>query len=473
MDATTFILAAALGAAPADEITSVPVPEAREAAPQVPAAADGGSVPEDMSGATGPRGPVIETTSAAVQGTGEPGGAVPAGPVPAGPVAPTGAPARDASKDMPPGTARPPLRERLQFFPYGWIRTDATWYSAPREGYSNISLAGARIGGGVQIGPVTAFVTIEAAQAKGPQLFDAFIAWAAAPRLRLRAGQFKAPFGLRFNAPDLVDELPRAPLSMLAATPGRQVGLEVAYDFWRWAEVTAAVFSGIGQNREANNTKIALAGKVQLSPLAFLRRGPQLLLVASVFAYHKTNGFTPTVTTAFAFDFFHGLPSTGASRRFTAGGGLFWRFLSARGEFFYTYDSRERDTDGDPFTPGDPLPQLIGAGGYAQVGAVVTGQDKDPATLLPRLASRRVRDSAVELSARFERFRVGARDVVGNGITATSAGVNWVLLQHLRVFAAVNWQRLETAIPEIPRATSWGVTGGIAGFFLGRAGRGD
>jgi hypothetical protein len=449
---TTFIIGAALWAAPVDEITSVPVPESREG---------GDSGREDMSDATGPLEPVAKTTSATGHGTS------------AEPVAPTGAPARGVSKDMPSGTSRSPLRERFQFFPYGWIRTDATWYSAPREGYSNISLAGARIGGGVQIGPVTAFVTIEAAQAKGPQLFDAFIAWAAAPRLRLRAGQFKAPFGLRFNAPDLVDELPRAPLSLLAATPGRQVGLEVAYDFWRWAEVTAAVFSGIGQNREANNTKIAFAGKVQLSPLAFLQRGPQLLLVASVFAYHKTHGFTPTVTTAFAFDFFHGLPSTGASRRFTAGGGLFWRFLSARGEFFYTYDSRERDTDGDPFTPGDPLPQLIGAGGYAQLGAVVTGQDKDPATLLPRLASRRVRDSAVELSARFERFRVGARDVVGNGITATSAGVNWVLLQHLRVFAAVNWQRLETAIPEIPRATSWGVTGGVAGFFLGRAGRGD
>lgn len=463
-------IAAVVLAAPADEVTSVPVParaEAVDGAKDMPdAAGSQGHVNKDMSSGTDTERvpPVRVLEDLPVSQTS-----------PAGPKAPA-AVAGAVAKDMPQesaGAARPPLRQRFEFFPYGWVRTDATWYSAPREGYSNISLAGARLGGGVVVGPVTAFVTIEAAQAKGPQLFDAFIAWAAAPRLRLRAGQFKAPFGLRFNAPDLVDELPRAPLSMLAATPGRQVGLEVAYDFWRWAEVTAAVFSGIGQNREANNTKIAFAGKLQVNPLAFLPRGPQLILVASVFGYHKTNGFTPTVTTGFGFDFFHGLPSTGAARRFTAGGGLFWRFLSARGEFFYTRDSRERDTDGDPFTPGDPLPQLIGAGGYAQIGAVVTGQDKDPATLLPRLASRRVRDSAVELSARFERFRVGARDVVGNGIVATSAGVNWVLLQHLRVFAAVNWQRLETAVPEIPRASSWGVTGGVAGFFLGRAGRGD
>ena len=365
------------------------------------------------------------------------------------------------------------LREKFDFFPYGWVRTDATYYSAAREGYSNLSLGGARIGGGVAVGPVTAFVTIEAAAAKGPQLFDAFVLWDIVPRLSLRAGQFKAPFGYRFNAPDLVDELPRAPLSMQATTPGRQVGIELSYDFWRYAQVWAAVFSGIGQNRDANNTKVAFAGKLQVRPLAFAPRLPQLILVGSVFTYSKTNGFTPTINTAFGFEFIHGIPANGAAQRVAAGGGLFWRFLSARGEFFHVSDARERDTDGDPFTRGEPLPPMIGAGGYAQIGVVVTGQTKDPATLLPQLTSARVRDSAVELSARYERMRVGARDVVGNGIEAVSAGVNWVLLRHLRIFAAASWQRLAVAVPEVPGATSWGVAGGIAGYFLGRAGRGD
>lgn len=365
------------------------------------------------------------------------------------------------------------LREKFDFFPYGWVRTDATYYSAAREGYSNLSLGGARIGGGVTVGPVTAFVTIEAAAAKGPQLFDAFVLWDIVPRLSLRAGQFKAPFGYRFNAPDLVDELPRAPLSMQATTPGRQVGIELSYDFWRYAQVFAAVFSGIGQNRDANNTKIAFAGKLLVRPLAFAPRLPQLVLVGSVFTYSKTNGFTPTLNTAFGFEFIHGIPANGAARRVAAGGGLFWRFLSARGEFFHASDARERDTDGDPFTRGEPLPPMIGAGGYAQLGVVVTGQTKDPATLLPRLTSARVRDSAVELSARYERMRVGARDVVGNGVQTASAGVNWILLHHLRIFAAASWQRLDVAVPEVPSATSWGVAGGIAGYFLGRAGRGD
>lgn len=361
--------------------------------------------------------------------------------------------------------------ERLELFPYGWVRTDATYFSAGREGFSNLSLSGARLGGGVVAGPVLAFVTIEAANAKGPQLFDAFVQWTIVKGLRLRGGQFKAPFGYRFNAPDLVDELPRAPLSLQASTPGRQVGIEVAYDFWRYAELWVAVFSGIGQNREANNTKVAFAGKLELRPLAGLRRGPQLLLSASLFAYHKTNGFTPTVNTALGFDFLHGIPAAGAARRVAAAGGLFWRWLSLRGEFFRTSDAREKDTDGDPFTPGEPLPPMIGAGGYVQLGAVLTGQTKDPSTLLPELRSARVRDSAVELALRFDRLRVGARDVAGNGITVLEGGVNWVLLRHLRIYAAGIWQRMEVAAPEIPGARSWGVMGGLAGFFLRRAGR--
>lgn len=358
------------------------------------------------------------------------------------------------------------LRDRIELFPYGWVRTDATYYSAAREGYSNVSLSGARIGGGVTAGPVTVFVTIEAANAKGPQLFDAYVAWDILKGLRLRAGQFKAPFGYRFNAPDLVDELPRAPLSMQAATPGRQVGIELSYDIRRHVELFAAVLSGIGQNREANNTRIAFAGKLQVRPFASRPGWPQLVINASLFTYKKTNGFSPTLNSVFGFDFFHGVPATGAARRITAGGGLFWNYLSARAEYFYTSDGRERDTDGDPFTRGEALAPMIGAGGYAQLGAVVTGQTKDPATLLPRLASARVRDSAVELSARFDSFRVAARDLPGNGVVAVTGGVNWVLLRHLRIFAAASWQRLDSETPEIPGASSWGITGGIAGYFI-------
>lgn len=363
--------------------------------------------------------------------------------------------------------------DKVSFFPYGWVRTDATHYSAKDEGFSNLRFGGARVGGGGVAGPVTVFVTIEAAAAKGPQLFDAFIAWDIVERLRLRVGQFKAPFGYRFNVPDLVDELPRAPLSMLAATPGRQVGGEVHYDFWRHADLAVAVFSGIGQNRDANNTRVAFAGKLQLRPFASLPRWPQLILNVSAFTYAKTNGFTPTLGTALGFEFYHGVPSTGRSQRVTAGGALFWRFLSARGEFYYTRDSRERDTDGDPFTPGDPLPAMRGGGGYAQLGVVLTGQPKDPNTLLPRLKSWRVRDSAVELSTRYEQFRVAAGDLKTNGVQAVAAGLNWVLLDHLRIFAAATWQRLDRPVPEIPGASSWGVSGGLAGYFLTNAGRGD
>jgi hypothetical protein len=369
--------------------------------------------------------------------------------------------------DAPP---KPPRwHEKISASPYGWVRADATYFSAKNEGYSNLRLGSARLGGGLRVGPVLAFVTLEGAAAKGPQLFDAFVAWDILKRLRVRAGQFKAPFGYRFNAPDLVDELPMAPMSMQAATPGRQIGGEVTHDFWGFAQLTGGVFNGVGQNREANNNKVAFAGKLQVQPLAFATRLPQVVANASVFTYHKTNGFTPDVRTPLGLVFYHGVPASGGSYRLTAGGGVFWRYLSVRAEYFRTRDAREKDDDGDPSTPGVRLPPLIGQGMYVQAGVVVTGQSKRPGDLLPDARGFRVRDSAVELSARYEQFRLGAEDLPGNGIQAVVAGINWIFAQHLRLFVAGVHQRFDAPVAEIPEARAWGIAGGIAGFFLGRA----
>lgn len=368
---------------------------------------------------------------------------------------------------------KPRWLDKFDVFPYGWVRADATYHSAKDEGFSNVRLGGARVGGGLKVGPVMAFVTLEAAAEKGPQLFDAFVAWDIVKRLRVRVGQFKAPFGYRFNVPDLVDELPMAPVSMQTATPGRQAGGEISYDFWKFAQLTAGAFSGVGQNREANNTKVAFAGKLQVQPLAFSEKLPQLVANISLFTYHKTNGFTPDVRTPLGLVFYHGVPANGGSYRLTAGGGVFWRFLSVRAEYFRTRDARERDDDGDPATPGIRLSPMIGQGMYVQAGVVVTGQRKRIDNLLPEVKGFRVRDSAVELSARYEQFRLGAEDLPGNGIQAVVGGVNWIVVKYLRVYAAGVYQHFDASLPEIPAAQSWGLTGGLAGFFLGRAGGTD
>ena len=397
----------------------------------------------------------------------------PGPPRPAAAVAaPVAAPA-DASAPPPAAPARPRWPAGLAVFPYGWVRAAATYHQARDEGFSNVRLGGARLGGGVAVGPVLAFATLEAAAEKGPQLFDAFVAWTIVERLRVRAGQFKAPFGYRFNVPDLVDELPMAPVSLQAATPGRQAGGEISYDFWRFAQLSAGAFSGVGQNRAANNTRVAFAGKLQVQPLVSSRRLPQIVANLSIFTYHKTHGFTPDVHTPLGLVFYHGVPANGGSYRLTAGGGVFWRFLSVRAEYFRTRDARERDDDGDPTTPGLHLPPMIGQGMYVQAGVVVTGQRKRIDDLLPEVEGYRVRASAVELSARYEQFRLGAADLPGNGIRALVGGINWIVAKHLRVYAAGVYQRLDAAPPEIPAARSWGVTGGLAGFFLGRAGGTD
>lgn len=402
--------------------------------------------------------------------------AAPDPPAPPRPAAAVAAPVvarTDASAPPPAAPARPRWPAGLAVFPYGWVRADATYHQARDEGFSNVRLGGARLGGGVAVGPVLAFATLEAAAEKGPQLFDAFVAWTIVERLRVRAGQFKAPFGYRFNVPDLVDELPMAPVSLQAATPGRQAGGEISYDFWRFAQLSVGAFSGVGQNRAANNTRVAFAGKLQLQPLVSSRRLPQIVANLSIFTYHKTHGFTPDVHTPLGLVFYHGVPANGGSYRLTGGGGVFWRFLSVRAEYFRTRDARERDDDGDPTTPGVHLPPMIGQGMYVQAGVVVTGQRKRIDDLLPEVEGYRVRASAVELSARYEQFRLGAADLPGNGIRALVGGINWIVAKHLRVYAAGVYQRLDAAPPEIPAARSWGVTGGLAGFFLGRAGGTD
>ncbi len=402
--------------------------------------------------------------------------AAPDPPAPPRPAAAAPAPVvarTDASAPPPAAPAKPRWPAGLAVFPYGWVRADATYHQARDEGFSNVRLGGARLGGGVAVGPVLAFATLEAAAEKGPQLFDAFVAWTIVERLRVRAGQFKAPFGYRFNVPDLVDELPMAPVSLQAATPGRQAGGEISYDFWRFAQLSAGAFSGVGQNRAANNTRVAFAGKLQVQPLVSSRRLPQIVANLSIFTYHKTHGFTPDVHTPLGLVFYHGVPANGGSYRLTAGGGVFWRFLSVRAEYFRTRDARERDDDGDPTTPGVRLPPMIGQGMYVQAGVVVTGQRKRIDDLLPEVEGYRVRASAVELSARYEQFRLGAADLPSNGIRALVGGINWIVAKHLRVYAAGVYQRLDAAPPEIPAARSWGVTGGLAGFFLGRAGGTD
>ena len=133
------------------------------------------------------------------------------------------------------------------------------------------------------------------------------------------------------------------------------------------------------------------------------------------------------------------------------------------GEYFRTRDAREMDDDGDPSTAGAALPPLIGQGVYVQAGVVVTGQRKRIDNLLLEVKGYRVRDSAVELSARYEQFRLGAEDLPGNGVQAFVGGVNWIVVQHLRLYVAGVYQRFDARVVEIPEARSWGVTGGLAG----------
>jgi len=71
-----------------------------------------------------------------------------------------------------------------------------------------------------------------------------------------------------------------------------------------------------------------------------------------------------------------------------------------------------------------------------QASVGVTGKHKRIDNLLPEVKGWRVRDSAVELSARYEHFRLGAEDLPGNRIRTFVGGINWIVVQHLRLYVA-------------------------------------
>lgn len=113
-------------------------------------------------------------------------------------------------------------------------------------------------------------------------------------------------------------------------------------------------------------------------------------------------------------------------------------------------------------------PNIVPVQGWPQ-GFTIPAQ---ASSLLPESTGRRIRDGAVELSIRYDRFRIGERDLLENGVEAFSGGINWMFLKHLRAYAAVTWQELRGPAPELGRGTSWTVTGGFAAYFLRKLGWG-
>jgi len=350
--------------------------------------------------------------------------------------------------------------------PYGWVQLNGYYYSEEDEGFSNIRLTSARVGGKLLYHPLTAVITLETFLEHGPELYDAYVLWNICSGLSVKAGQFKTPFGIKYNMPAIVDELPTQPVSLEAAAPGRQMGLELSYDFGAWASLHAALLSGVGRNKEPNTKKVAFAVKLVGRPLAFSDRLGQLVVDISFFHYNKANGWSPDLGTPLGLTFYHGAPANGDSYRLTVGGAFYYRFITLRGEFFMTADGREEDTDGDPATPGLPRPSMRGSGFYLQAAAVVTGQTIGSRDLLPELKSRSITDSAVELAVRFEMFHMGAEDLSDCGIMSAAGGVNWHLFNHLKIYAAFYWQSLDEDVPEIPGGASYGVIAGVAGHFL-------
>ena len=260
---------------------------------------------------------------------------------------------------------------------------------------------------------------------------------------QIRAGKFKAPFGMeQLTSAANLDFVLRSRVSDELA-PGRDTGVAVHGRFFeRGLNYEAGVFRRDGEvaNAVSDDTESRgrrmYAARVTGTPLRLLRI-PSLLkdvelgvAATSSRIPEGLNGFRGK--TASGNTFFPRLNVSGT--RFRLGTELSWTpgHFSVKGEFIHTRDQRENQSIREA-----DLPQLIARGWYVTATWAITGEEKGGG-IEPRRPLFHGGVGAVELAARFEQLRFGsarhigspsrsprASNILGNSDRVWTAGLNW------------------------------------------------
>jgi hypothetical protein len=106
---------------------------------------------------------------------------------------------------------------------------------------------------------------------------DVYIDATIIPGFRIRAGQFKYPFGLEQSTPDAdLEFVNKADVVTGLVNPTRDIGLQVARDFSLGPVATTlsvALLNGSGSNLEDENNRKTLLGRFLVTPLTGLTLG--------------------------------------------------------------------------------------------------------------------------------------------------------------------------------------------------------
>ncbi len=287
------------------------------------------------------------------------------------------------------------------------------------------------------------------------------------PELRLRAGQFKVPFGYEeLFSDNNIDFVERSVADNLV--PSRDMGAMVhgsAFD--GLVSYALGGFNGSGQNKRDTNDSKDIVGRLVLAP--FKQTGsPWLknLQVGGDVAWgDEDSGQSLQGKTDAQFVFFRSIPTRGDRLRYSGEAAYYYGPFTMYGEYIQTREERKGLGSG-----GSNLDDLYGRGWYVTMTYLLTGETKVPGQpVIPTRWATPVGPEkgwgAWELAARFEQLDFRAKDIIGNRVNAVTAGVNWYLTPNVKWMAnfVENWFSNERGTPfsftnpNNTRTTAWEV----------------
>ncbi len=346
--------------------------------------------------------------------------------------------------------------------------TDYRAQSSEVEGLNGISLARFRLGARVQPLPWLQAVGVAEWAIDKPVLNDALVALSPLPSLRVLVGFTKTP--LFASAKDVFEEslpIPEHSLVVRSFWPRRDLGVELQWTPWR-LPVEAWVRLGNGGGSPLGNDNNHPSGDARVD--LTLGREHRARGEPSVWGLRLGAGVRaedafdrPGIGGATAQGFLFYRPQVVSGPRVVSEGHAVASYGPARlsVELASAWESRTRDTDGNPQTPREPLPTMQARGASVELSYVVLGQPRS-ADGWPREAPRAEGEpyggGSVELAARFERvwLGLGAEDVQPGGAAGGAAAVRWWVNDFLAAGVAGYLLRYDQPPLEEPdRSLSW------------------
>lgn len=271
------------------------------------------------------------------------------------------------------------------------------------------------------------------------------------PEFKLRAGQFKVPFGYEeLFSDNNIDFVERSVADNLV--PSRDMGVMVHGSTFN-GRVSYALggFNGSGQNKRDTNDSKDIVGRLVLAPfkqseLPWLKN---LQVGGDVTWGDEDSGQSLQGKTDAQFVFFRSIQTRGDRLRYSGEAAYYYGPFTMYGEYIQTREERKGLGTG-----GTNLHDLHGRGWYVTMTYMLTGETKVPGRpVIPTRWATPVGPEkgwgAWELAARFGQLDFRAKDLTGNRVNAVTAGINWYLTPNVKWMANLvnNWFTNERGTP--------------------------